>query len=408
MATKRKAVTDAEKKSKKVFGETDLKWNLIWKRIGEELKAGIPPVMALLSDTLEGREKIAAFDIDGTIIKTKSGRKFATGPADWLFWDKSVPKKLKEYDENGYRIVFFTNQAGVEKGNTKIEDLMVKFEKIVESIDCPVFVFVSTGTNHYRKPCTTIWDFFTAKCNGNQTINKEDSFFIGDAAGRPKNWAPGKSKDFSASDRMFAANIGITFKTPEEFFLGHKACRQFEWGSYDPSNIVENANAMETYHKEEQEIVVMVGPPASGKSTFSRRNFKDHNYVIVNRDTLGTADKCLKAAEEAIKKKKSVVSDNTNPSKHARADYLKLAKKYKLPIRCILIDTDIKLAKHLNIVRMNQTEGKIRRIPDVGYNVFKKNYEEPHISEGFTDVLKVPIQLKFETDRDRQLFQQWT
>lgn len=144
MATKRKAQIEGGKKAKKVFGETDLQWNLSWKRIGEELKPGIPPVVALLSNTLEGREKIASFDIDGTIIKTKSGRKFATGPADWVFWDKSVPKKLKEYDENGYRIVFFTNQAGVEKGNAKLQDLMSKFEAIVESIDCPVFVRITS------------------------------------------------------------------------------------------------------------------------------------------------------------------------------------------------------------------------------------------------------------------------
>jgi hypothetical protein len=33
--------------------------------------------------------------------------------------------------------------------------------------------------------------------------------YVGDAAGRAKNWAPDKPKDFSCSDRMFAANIGI-------------------------------------------------------------------------------------------------------------------------------------------------------------------------------------------------------
>ena len=33
--------------------------------------------------------------------------------------------------------------------------------------------------------------------------------YVGDAAGRAKEWAPGKPKDFSCSDRMFAANLGI-------------------------------------------------------------------------------------------------------------------------------------------------------------------------------------------------------
>lgn len=40
------------------------------------------------------------------------------------------------------------------------------------------------------------------------------SFFVGDAAGRAKNWEMGRRKDFSASDRKFAANIGLNFYTP--------------------------------------------------------------------------------------------------------------------------------------------------------------------------------------------------
>ena len=34
--------------------------------------------------------------------------------------------------------------------------------------------------------------------------------YVGDAAGRPKEWAPGKPKDFSCSDRKFAANLGVS------------------------------------------------------------------------------------------------------------------------------------------------------------------------------------------------------
>ena len=68
--------------------------------------------------------------------------------------------------------------------------------------------FVSTGNTNYRKPSTVIWDFLETQ-NGDVTIDKSQSIYVGDAAGRAKNWAPGKPKDFSCTDRMFAANIGV-------------------------------------------------------------------------------------------------------------------------------------------------------------------------------------------------------
>ena len=42
------------------------------------------------------------------------------------------------------------------------------------------------------------------------------------------------------------------------------------------------------------EMVIMVGCPASGKSTFRKRYLEPHGYVAVNRDTMGTMQKCIK------------------------------------------------------------------------------------------------------------------
>ena len=48
----------------------------------------------------------------------------------------------------------------------------------------------------------------------------EESFYCGDAAGRPKTDT--RPKDFSDSDIKFAANAGLKFMTPEELFLNLK------------------------------------------------------------------------------------------------------------------------------------------------------------------------------------------
>lgn len=49
-------------------------------------------------------------------------------------------------------------------------------------------------------------------------INKNESIFVGDAAGRPANKILKTKKDHSTADRLFAMNVGMKFYTPEEHF----------------------------------------------------------------------------------------------------------------------------------------------------------------------------------------------
>ena len=75
---KRKATAAAEVKAKRAKGETDLGDNLKWEHVGEIVKS-VCPLIVLSSSSLAGRQKVAGFDIDFTVIKTASGRRFATG-----------------------------------------------------------------------------------------------------------------------------------------------------------------------------------------------------------------------------------------------------------------------------------------------------------------------------------------
>lgn len=56
---------------------------------------------------------MAGFDMDWTIIKTKSGKTFAVDSDDWDFLFPEVKPKLQQLHKDGFRIVIFTNQGGV-------------------------------------------------------------------------------------------------------------------------------------------------------------------------------------------------------------------------------------------------------------------------------------------------------
>ncbi len=68
----------------------------------------------------------------------------------------------------------------------------------------------------------------------------------------------------------------------------------------------------------------------------------------------------------------------------------------------------MELAHHLNLYRQTRSEGKQRRVPDVGYHMFKGKFEEPSLSEGFSNIEKVHFKPEFENEADEKLFYQWS
>lgn len=55
--------------------------------------------------------------MDDTLIKTKSGAKFAKDAKDWQWWHPDVAKGVQEFSKKDYQIVIFTNQNGISQGH---------------------------------------------------------------------------------------------------------------------------------------------------------------------------------------------------------------------------------------------------------------------------------------------------
>ena len=188
------------------------------------------------------------------------------------------------------------------------------------------------------------------------SVDLEGSIFVGDAAGRAGDPKAGVKKDHSSSDRDLAANVGIWFATPEEFFLG-EAAKPFT-RTFEPAVYLENEVTTETDQspivftkKSDLELVVFCGSPGAGKSTFYWQHMQPLGYVRVNQDILKTRDRCLKAATEFLEDGKSVVVDNTNADHEVRAAWLSLGKRMNVPVRLVHFTAPAKLCEHNNVVR---------------------------------------------------------
>jgi bifunctional polynucleotide phosphatase/kinase len=356
----------------------------------------------------EGRQAIAGFDLDQTITQTKSGAEFAKSAEDWEFWATVVPERIRDAHAKGMRVVLFTNQAGIETGAASAGQVCSRIGQVVARLAVPVLALVATAHDLCRKPASTMWSFMERLFSPVAKVDRSASFFVGDAAGRPKGWKKGADQDHSDSDRKFARNCGVRFQTPEEYFLGEKEFK-FDWSKVvDPHKFVEGERKAykSEYHSTSQELVVLVGFPGCGKSTFCRKFLIPHEYVWVNQDTLHCADRCARECRKALSQGKSVVVDNTNPSKDHRNMYGRIAAEKKVPARIFHFDIPFDLAWHLNVFRERASSGASKRVPLIAYNAFKGQFERPSpaADKAFKEILSIPFCPSFASPRDEALF----
>ena len=274
------------------------------------------------------RKKIAAFDLDSTLIATSSGKKHSGSATDWKWWDNQVPGRLRElYNDEGYRIVILSNQAGLTlhfdpnfKGpkasaSKRVSDFKQKCSAVLSSLNLPTTVYAATEKDIYRKPRTGMWKEVCEDYDiPENEVDLGNSIFVGDAGGRTATLAKGvngvaaTAKDFSCSDRNFAHNVGITYTTPEEFFLGEKPrnfSRELDLVDYPFADQSDKPDVVFD-RKNDKDIVLFCGPPGAGKSTFYWKYLKPLGYERINQDILKSRDKCLQVAKEHLQEGGSI------------------------------------------------------------------------------------------------------
>ncbi|KAG8878012.1 hypothetical protein FRB97_002858 [Tulasnella sp. 331] len=371
--------------------------------------------------TPKSSTKVASFDLDGTLIRTASGAPFYKDYTDWKWWGENdvVIKKLKALLDEGYAIVIISNQAvpgnikDAKKRQAYQDKFLMKIPFIAAQIpDIPFRLLAATEKDQYRKPMVNTWyELERIFKEDGVEIDRQSSFYVGDAAGR--------SGDHNISDRLFAMNLELPFHTPEEFFL-NKPPKPFKMKGFNPSSMaIDPATPLFTpattplipLEPAHAEIVVFVGYPGVGKSTFYKKHFAPAGYTHVNQDTLKTKPKCVKAVKDSLAAGKScVVEDNTNRDINVRQDYIDIAKELKVSIRAFHFDMPLELAWHINLYRafclsdaVKEDEAVRELVPKIAYSGFNNAFQKPTTGEGFTEVKT--INWIFDgSDEDRKRF----
>ncbi|GAA5852634.1 hypothetical protein JCM8547_002572 [Rhodosporidiobolus lusitaniae] len=361
-----------------------------------------------------GSSKVAAFDIDGTVIEPKEGRKFPRDETDWQFLYPNVVRKIREAHATGFAIVLISNQAGQPKQQEKFKR---KMPLLCKNINVPLHVFAAWSYDNYRKSATGMWDAYVEEFNGGKTIDYSQSFYVGDAAGR--------DGDHNDTDRKMAMNCGLRFYTPEEWFLDKPArpytLRGWNAGQHDhtlplysPTSTPLLPHRLSEFDSHPPEVVLFVGFPGSGKTSFYKRHFAASGYVHVNQDTLKTRPKCLDKVAECLSAKPPVscVVDNTSPSASVRKEYLTLIRsRFKgVKVRCFWFSAPMELAMHNSVYRaayapIDKGNAKKREVlPLIAFNSYAKNFQQPKLEEGFDEVK----QINFRFDGPPEELSRWS
>lgn len=342
-------------------------------------------------------EKVACFDLDSTLIETKSGKRFPIDEDDWEFFSENVVPKLTELRGDGFCLVIVTNQSGLGGKEDKASAWRRKLEKVTGAIGLPMRVYCGTGHNGYRKPCP---GFMNAIRNGvKDGVLDPESFYCGDACGR--------AGDHSDCDYKFALNSGIRFVTPEELFDGAVGGALPAIVSPPFDEITAGggvAGADPPFVARNREVVIMVGFPGAGKSSYVDRVLVPLGYERINRDTLKTKEKCIREMKKVLQRDgdQRVVVDNTNPDARSREPFIKLASDHGYSVRAVVLDVSEELAHHNAQWRAYRGGGGA--IPEVVYRTYKKNYAKPVVGEGFREVLTVKPQIRVTDPAYRLLY----
>lgn len=281
------------------------------------------------------KNKIFAFDLDGTLTVYKDGQNpiyyNKTSPFNYNFICKI--EKIKELNQN-YTIFIITNQFNITS------EKLAFIENIWKSLEMIPHIFIANKKNQYRKPNNGFMYLINYILNSkNIYCSPLESYYCGDAVDKYDPFVPYR---WSNDDSQFAKNCGLCFVRPIDV-LGNN------------------------YELPETNFVMMMGNPGSYKTTYAKYLESNLGYIRFSQDECGELTKLYSQIEAYLINGYKIVIDATFANSHNRQ---------------LWIDLSIRINKQLTIVWMirdGRPFNAIREKPIIhfAYSTYTKSFRDP-------------------------------
>ena len=228
-----------------------------------------------------------------------------------------------------------TKPSSIEKRLKKKVDRLHKLFN-VDNPEIPFLALFPTSRDKHRKVSSKeerdkgmhatdgLWVLMDSlfASHGLQVSNRDESFFVGDAAGRPAH-ANNQRADISDCDALFAKRVGVRFFTEETFLEADSI-----------EILVKNLSVTSSQKVEPKakRVVLLMGLPGSGKSYLSNALQSAYPSVeVASQDILKTLPKLEEAILSSLGRSDTLVVDRCNVSSEQRDVIIRM-----LPEACVV------------------------------------------------------------------------